>query len=440
MAEMRLNTTTSITDFLKSQGKPSDFGSRESLYKSSGLEERLGKYVGSVSQNTAFLKNLSTPTSTGALTQEQLDAQNAERGITQVNRDPAKVGVSIANESLSETGVDTNQTGNIGSSGITASQALSSIPGVPSTDEILGQVFNSPGFQNYMTGTQAQDAYDIGSASAEKQKLEGEAASNTRKFIDTMGRRGLFFSGETESGLQSLVESLATSKLGVDRKLANELIQSDVKTRNTIMNMVEGIVKDAQNGRKEAVSALEKVGLTIVGNQVLPTLAAQSAERAERNAVLAQEREARLTATTEFNQQATLARLELSEEAAKRAATSLQLSIDRAAGGGIVTSGSLSISRDQIGTAASTLNAARGADGWTDPYLYLQAYQQWTGQGGLPQDFTKTFPPSAYVNPAATNVTKDGSPLLPKFLQNNPSNNIITISPASIQASLEGGE
>ena len=194
------------------------------------------------------------------------------------------------------------------------------------------------------------------------------------------------------------------------------------------MSMVEDVVKDAQDGRKEALASLEKVGLTIIGDQVVPTLAAEREARQIQS-------EERLAQTAEFNQQATLARLQLSEEAADRAATSLQLSINKAAGGKTVTSGGLTISTDAIGNAAGELNAKRGADGWTDPYLYMEAYKQWTNQGGLPQDFAKSFPPKLYVNPAAS-----GLGILPEFLQNKPSNNVLIFNPASMQAALDEGE
>lgn len=439
MADVTLNTTSSIVDFLKSQGKPSDYSSRTSLYNTSGLSDRLGAYVGSAAQNTAFLKQLQTPAQTGAITPvdtssftpDQLSkfnyANTLGTGVPTTNTPPTPATPTPATPTPSPYQAP-----------ISATDALASIPQMPSTDEILGKVFNSPSFQNYSQGEQAKNAYDIGTAAAQKTKLEGEAAANTQNFINKMGQRGLYFSGETTTGIQALAESLASSKLGVDRKLASDLIQSDVGTRDKIMTMVEGVVKDAQTGRKDAIAALEKVGLTVIGDQVVPTLAAQSAARADQNAALAVQREDRLTQTAAFNQAATEQRLTLSEEAAKRAETSLQLSIDRAAGGGTVTSGGLTISKDQIGSAASTLNAARGADGWTDPYLYLQAYQDWVNKKGLPQDFVKAFPPSAYVNPAASGLQQNGAPLLPKFIQNNPSNNIITITPASINSALSG--
>lgn len=59
-----LNTSTSIVDFLKSQGKPSDFTSRTNLYASSGLGSAFGDYRGSPEQNIALLRKIQTPTPT----------------------------------------------------------------------------------------------------------------------------------------------------------------------------------------------------------------------------------------------------------------------------------------------------------------------------------------------------------------------------------------
>lgn len=422
---LKLNVTTSIVDALKAQGKPSDYNARLSLYKSSGLDTRLGQYVGSAAQNTALLKGLNASTSKPV---EPLPIDfstfSPESKAIYDKATGGKLPAGVVDTSPKPPPPEEP----VGNSGITATQALSSIPSAPTTDDILSKVLGSPAFQNYQEGAEASRAYTVGSAEAEKQKLEATAAANTQAFIDRMGQRGLFFSGETQSGIQALAEGLASSKLGVDRELANQLIQSDVKTRDKIISMVESVVKEAKDGRKEAIASLENVGLTIVGDEVVPTLAAQREERQIQS-------EERLAQTAAFNQQATLARLELSEQAAARAAKSLQLSIDMAAGGKTVTSGGLTISSDAIGTAASELNAKRGADGWTDPYLYVEAYRQWTDQGGLPQDFANSFPPKLYVNPAAS-----GLGILPEFLQNKPSNNVLIFNPAAIQSALTEGE
>lgn len=70
------------------------------------------------------------------------------------------------------------------------------------------------------------------------------------------------------------------------------------------------------------------------------------------------------------------------------------------------------------------LNAAKGDpnspnyDGWTDPYLYKQAYEDWvTEKVGTSKEFIAAYPPNKYINPAAT---KNLDLKLPVYLQNNP--------------------
>ena len=438
-----LSTTSSIVDYLASQKKPTDFTSRTSLYNSLGLGDRLGKYVGSSTQNTAFLKALQTPTQTGEIlktnpvnTASPLTAGSlnlsAPAGIdwsklsmsapslkfstpTTATSAVATAGAPTPQPIITPTPQDINANApqtptqtprSLFDAGISAEQAAASIPKAPSADEILNNVLNSNGFQNFQQQQELTKTLATGDAESEKARLEATAQANTKQFIDSMGKRGLFFSGETPTGLQALAESLASSKLNVDRKLAGELLQSDFKTRDEIIKEVSDIAKKAQDGRKDAIAALEKVGLTVVGDQIVPTLAARSAQRADEAAIRAEEnqqiavqREARLAQTAEFNQQATLARIQLSEEAAARAATSLQLSLDRAVGNGAVTSGSLKLDNKALGDAAKMLNETRDSSGWADAKQYESLFYDWINKGGLPQDFTKAFPPNTYVNP-----------------------------------------
>ncbi len=56
------------------------------------------------------------------------------------------------------------------------------------------------------------------------------------------------------------------------------------------------------------------------------------------------------------------------------------------------------------------LNNERGDDGYTDPYLYAELYNEFIANKlGTSKDFIAKFPPKNYVNPEATN--------LPKYLQ-----------------------
>ena len=181
MAEIKLNTTTSIVDLMKSLGKPSDYNSRANLYKESGLADRLGSYVGSASQNTAFIKSLGTPSSTGAI----------EGANPNIKAEEARFATAPQGTPVKETPVDAT----IGTSGITAEQAQSSIPKAPSADEVLNTILNSPGFQNFQQQKDLSKELDIGTAQAERQKLETQTAQDTKQLIDSLSRHGLGLAG-----------------------------------------------------------------------------------------------------------------------------------------------------------------------------------------------------------------------------------------------------
>lgn len=307
---LKLNTATSVVDFLKAQGKASDFSSRKSLYQTSGLGDRLGSYTGSSNQNVAFLKSLQTATS---------PTPSAPQPTPQITPSPTPTPTPAMTPPPVQPQPQT-----IGSSGISASEALSSIPELPTSEDILKDVLKSSKFQNFQQSQDLSREYDIGEAQAQKEGFERTTAADTKEFINNLGRRGLFFSGERVEGLQTLAEDLAISKLGVDRKLAVSLLESDLKTKKEIIDEVGQLVTDAQTGRKEAISALEKVGLTVIGDQVVPTLAAQSAERAA-------EREERLVQSSEFSQVLALQREGRSEEASQRAEQYLAIALNREA-------------------------------------------------------------------------------------------------------------
>lgn len=73
--------------------------------------------------------------------------------------------------------------------------------------------------------------------------------------------------------------------------------------------------------------------------------------------------------------------------------------------------GGTTVKNEIITKGEAKLNASRGEDGWVDPYLYKQAYDDWvTDKMGTTAQFLAKFPPKNYVNPKAT--------FLPDYLQN----------------------
>ena len=287
-----INTSTSIVDFLKSVNKPSDYSSREKLYNEIGLGDRLGTYTGSSTQNIAFLKQLQSGT-TGPSTAAPTTPSTVVGGTLK------DLSINLANQQ--------NQP-----APTTATDALSAFginPSVfqaPSQEDLLGKALQSPEFTFASERINARNILANAGAAAQKEGLASKSAADTKSFITSMGRRGLFFSGETETGIQSLAASLAASQLGVDRELAGKLLESDFDLRDAIFKQVEKVATDAKNQRKEALDALEKAGLTIVGNQVLPTIAAQ-------NLALSEQRESRIETQQQLQNELNQAKFELSQ-------------------------------------------------------------------------------------------------------------------------------
>jgi len=76
------------------------------------------------------------------------------------------------------------------------------------------------------------------------------------------------------------------------------------------------------------------------------------------------------------------------------------------AAGDTIKSGSLVYTPVDFKADATALNASRGADHYVDPSVYQKLYDAWLGNGGLPQDFLRAYPPEYYVNPANTWLPK----------------------------------
>ncbi len=75
------------------------------------------------------------------------------------------------------------------------------------------------------------------------------------------------------------------------------------------------------------------------------------------------------------------------------------IALSKAKGGG--TSGGMS--KAQIKFGENKLNESRGDDGYVDPYVYKQAFDDWDG---TTKEFLATYPPKNYVNPKAKNLPK----------------------------------
>ena len=69
-------------------------------------------------------------------------------------------------------------------------------------------------------------------------------------------------------------------------------------------------------------------------------------------------------------------------------------------------------SQSTIDAFGKQIDATKGKDTFVDPYVYKQAYDAWTSEGGDQASFVKSFPPNKYVNPVFKNAQ-----VLPTALQ-----------------------
>lgn len=288
-----LNTQSSIVDYLKSIGKPSDYASRETLYKQSGLEQRLGTFAGSANQNTNllnFLKTQSSQTSipvpatptSAPLTYGQpymggtvkFDAQTGtplSPGQTTVVPPPPTTPTPAPTPT--PVGVTPPPT-------YSAQDALSAL-GVKNytPEQLASQALASPQFKLFQEGQGVTAQGQLAVSEAQKAELQTRFEADKTNLENKLAVSGLAFSGIRAEQVESLVNSLASSKLNIDRETAQKLLEQNQNTKEKFYDIVVDVAKQASEGKKEALSILEKQGLTIGldGKTLVPTLAAINA-------------------------------------------------------------------------------------------------------------------------------------------------------------------
>ena len=276
---IKLSTTSSIVDYLGTQGKDSSFSSRKKLYEEMGLKDRLGDYMGSTVQNTNFLKALRSqtasqetpfyPTPTGAPT-PTMAAQNAVNAAAQPTPPVATPTVNVASTPTTPP-ISTPPT-------TTATQALGAFgyqpPALPTAEEVTSQVEGSPGFQLFQEGQTADQRKAIAKAETDKQALNLRAEQDTKEIKANLTNRGLASSSFMVEGIKSIADNLATSVLGVDRELAETLLSEDRETRGKFLDLAADVVKGAEEGNKQELEQLNKAGYAYYGGTLLPTVEA----------------------------------------------------------------------------------------------------------------------------------------------------------------------
>lgn len=93
------------------------------------------------------------------------------------------------------------------------------------------------------------------------------------------------------------------------------------------------------------------------------------------------------------------------------------------------------VTTTDIEKVRKTLLTIGAYEGFANPYLYRDAYDEWTSKGGDPKVFLSNFSPKTYINPVHNELKNaDGSPVLPLYLQNTtktPSTTLPTTTTAS---------
>jgi len=173
------------------------------------------------------------------------------------------------------------------------------IADTPSESEIAQSVIDSPEFSFLQERFKLESLNAESKAEATKDFLEKKFQSDKTDLENVLARKGLAFSGIRATQVRALAADLAASELQTDRELASKVLDLDLDVREAIFDLVGDAVKSAQAGQKEAIAQLNKAGFAVVGNTLVPTVAAQSAES------LAQNRA--------FTQSVNLARLDLSQ-------------------------------------------------------------------------------------------------------------------------------
>lgn len=106
----------------------------------------------------------------------------------------------------------------------------------------------------------------------------------------------------------------------------------------------------------------------------------------------------------------------LNGTAAKKAASQVPTyaqSNPKTPGSKSYVSGDFTYTSSDLGAIQNWIAETTGPDGYSDPNAYQKAFQSWVDDGGLAKDFTKNFPPKAFINPENT--------WLPKYLSTHSS-------------------
>jgi len=163
--------------------------------------------------------------------------------------------------------------------GLAGTSAEGLLPEMPTADELASQALEQiQGSAAFPLQLEAQ--------AASKEAVQLQAQRETEAFIKNIASRGLIFSGQKTEGVSQIETDKLSELLGIDRKFALLMVQG-------LETAAQGIAKEAQKGRQEAIDALETLGYAInpITNQIEPTFAARKAVATEERLATAEERQ-----------------------------------------------------------------------------------------------------------------------------------------------------
>ena len=287
-------TPTSVVDFLKSRGFQQTqgeqfplFNLRKQLFEQAGLSPTKGEFRGFAEENRALASLLA--------------------------RAEAETGVAISPSNIGDV-LRFGKTGGTAAGVVDLARGTTAPPSTPSdVSGVQGQVDTTGEaskvfadlFKTVSPEDLAQKALELftGSATfpleqeareAEKAGIRVKAQQETEELIQKMASRGLTFSGIRAKGEATIEADQLSKLLGVDRKFALLIAKG-------LESSAQTIAKEAQQGKKDALGALEKLGYTVnpLTGRIEPTLAAIREGRLEEAALRSTEASERAAAAAE---------------------------------------------------------------------------------------------------------------------------------------------
>ncbi len=370
MALVNLSSATSVQDYLKTKGQDNSFSARKELYNKYGFNKTMGDFIGSGNQNINLLKRLQQednpklsttvpggfpltppkPTLSSAVgtrfqTTTPATLAGAIKTPTPAPQTPAssllrtlglpETKISAANPGApapaptptptpqpkiqtptpTPTPTPTNKDADVVkvTGGISANSLFPDTKDEGEADVVNTWLTSAEG-QAFLNRQENKLLDEEAKSEATKAAFEAKYAGDVQNLEEALAANGLAFSGIRGAKVKALADSLASSLLGADRELASKLLDADADLRDAIIKGVSELAKDAKEGRKEAIQQLNAIGYAVIGDQLVPTLSARSAERADAAAIMSERR------------------LQLAEESAARAEAQFNATYGEGAG------------------------------------------------------------------------------------------------------------